>query len=114
MAELNPEDEQAVDRLTLQLLQDAYCDVAALLLSVQPEAARGLFHGVEQRIADTLSRLRVEQAEGPASQEVLIAVGIRLSGILDQAHGHPVEESGVREATGAGRDNDPAGPSRAQ
>ncbi len=42
MRALSAEDEQAVDRLTLQLLHDAYCDLAAVLRGAQPQAAAAI------------------------------------------------------------------------
>ena len=85
MRVLMGEDEQAVERLTLQLLHDAYCDLAAVLRGAQPQAAAAILGAMEQRVTDVLGRVCRQGLEGPAS--VAIAVGERIGAIMDQAHG---------------------------
>ncbi|MER2267171.1 hypothetical protein [Methylobacterium oxalidis] len=87
MAELIPADESAADRLAFHLLKDAYCDLAAVLRGAKPDAADALFFGIDKRIADSLARLHASGAEGPASQEIAVAVGMKIQEVLDQAHG---------------------------
>ena len=81
------DDEQAAERLTLQLLQDAFCDLAAVLRGAQPQAAAAILGVVEQRVADVLSRICRQDLEGPASTAIAIATGERIGAILDQAYG---------------------------
>ncbi|MDP4006306.1 hypothetical protein [Methylobacterium sp. NEAU K] len=87
MAAMKVEDEQAVERLTLQLLQDAYCDLAAVLRGAQPHAAAAILAVMEQRVTDVLTRICRQDSEGTASAEIAIAVGERIGEIMDQAHG---------------------------
>lgn len=83
MTELTHENAHAVDRLTLHLLQDAYFDVVAVLRGAQPKAAAAILAVMEQRVANTLTRIESdEDAAGIAS-----AVGARLDAIMKQAHG---------------------------
>jgi hypothetical protein len=87
MRTLTAEDEQAVERLTLRLLQDAYCDLAAVLRSAQPQAAAAILGVMEQRVADVLTRICRQGLEGDASEAIAVAVGERISEIMDQANG---------------------------
>lgn len=87
MRALSAEDEQAVDRLTLQLLHDAYCDLAAVLRGAQPQAAAAILGVMEQRVTDVLTRICRQGSEGAASVEIAVAVGERIGEIMDQAHG---------------------------
>jgi hypothetical protein len=87
MRVLTEADEQAVERLTLQLLHDAYCDLAAVLRGAQPQAAAAILGVMEQRVTDVLSRICQQGLEGPASVAIAIAVGERIGAIMDQAHG---------------------------
>ncbi len=95
MRALSAEDEQAVERLTLQLLHDAYCDLAAVLRGAQPQAAAAILGVMEQRVTDVLtgSAGRFGRA---ASVEIAVAVGERIGEIMDQAHGRDV--AGTRAA----------------
>lgn len=96
MRGLPAEDEQAVDRLTLQLLHDAYCDLAAVLRGAQPQAAAAILGVMEQRVTDVLTRICRQGSEGAASVEIAVAVGERIGEIMDQAHGRDV--AGARAA----------------
>ncbi|ACB23237.1 hypothetical protein [Methylobacterium radiotolerans] len=96
MRALSAEDEQAVDRLTLQLLHDAYCDLAAVLRGAQPQAAAAILGVMEQRVTDVLTRICRQNSEGAASVEIAVAVGERIGEIMDQAHGRDV--AGTRAA----------------
>jgi len=87
MKELSLEDERAVDRLTLQLLQDAYFDVAAVLSGAKPQASTAILAAIEQRFTDVLGRIYRDRSEGQASHAIAIAVGERLGEIMEQAHG---------------------------
>ncbi len=87
MQALSAEDEQAVERLTLRLLQDAYCDLAAVLRGAQPQAAAAILGVMEQRVTDVLTRICRQGSEGAASVEIAVAVGERIGEIMDQAHG---------------------------
>lgn len=87
MRTLKVEDEQAVERLTLRLLQDAYCDLAAVLRGAQPAAAAAILAVMEQRVTDVLTRICQQGSEGAASAEIAIAVGERIGEVMDQAHG---------------------------
>jgi len=87
MRTLKAEDEQAVERLTLRLLQDAYCDLAAVLRGAQPAAAAAILAVMEQRVTDVLTRICQQGSEGAASVEIAIAVGERIGEVMDQAHG---------------------------
>jgi hypothetical protein len=87
MTVLSHEDERAVERLTLQLLQDAYFDVAAVLGGAQPKAAAAILAAIEQRVTDVLVRICRDRSEGAASQPIAVAVGERLGEIMEQAHG---------------------------
>jgi hypothetical protein len=87
MRALAGEDEHAVERLTLQLLQDAYCDLAAVLRGAQPQAAAAILGIMEQRVTDVLGRICRQGSEGAASVAIAIAVGERIGEIMDQAHG---------------------------
>lgn len=87
MTEFKLEDERAVERLTLQLLQDAYLDVAAVLSAAQPKAAAAILAAIERRITDVLIRICREESEGQGSQPIALAVGERLGDIMEQAHG---------------------------
>lgn len=87
MTDLTPEEEQVVDGLAFHLLKEAYCDLAAVLLSVREEAARALFYGVDRRIADALARIHANSAEGPRTTPIVLAVGSKIGDVLDQAHG---------------------------
>ena len=84
---LSLEDERAVDRLTLQLLQDAYFDLAAIVQGTQPEAADAILLAIEQRFTDVLSGLCKHQSEGASTGAIAVAVGERLGEIIGQAHG---------------------------
>lgn len=96
MQALSAEDEQAVERLTLRLLQDAYCDLAAVLRGAQPQAAAAILGVMEQRVTDVLTRICRQSSEGAASVEIAVAVGERIGEIMDQAHGR--DGPGVRAA----------------
>ncbi|KST56648.1 hypothetical protein AO398_10280 [Methylobacterium sp. GXS13] len=87
MRTLKAEDEQAVERLTLRLLQDAYCDLAAVLRGAQPAAAAAILAVMEQRVTDVLTRICQQGSEGAASDRIAIAVGERIGEVMDQAHG---------------------------
>ena len=87
MRTLKAEDEQAVERLTLRLLQDAYCDLAAVLRGAQPAAAAAILAVMEQRVTDVLTRICQQGSQGAASAEIAIAVGERIGEVMDQAHG---------------------------
>lgn len=87
MIDLSHEDERAVERLTLQLLQDAYFDVAAVLSAAQPKAGAAILAAIEQRITDVLIRICRDHSEGEGSQPIALAVGERLGEIMEQAHG---------------------------
>jgi hypothetical protein len=87
MGALKAEDEQAAERLTLRLLQDAYCDLAAVLRGAQPAAAAAILTVMEQRVTDVRPRICQQGSEGPASAGIAIAVGERIGEIMDQAHG---------------------------
>ena len=87
MRVLTMEDEHAVERLTLHLLHEAYCDLAAVLRSAQPQAAAAILGAMEQRVTDVLGRICRQGLEGPASVAIAIAVGERIGAIMDQAHG---------------------------
>ncbi|MGH1573486.1 hypothetical protein ACRAWG_26010 [Methylobacterium sp. P31] len=87
MRALTAEDEQAVERLTLQLLHDAYCDLAAVLRGAQPQAAAAILGLMEQRVTDVLTRICRQGSEGAASVDIAIAVGERIGEIMDYAHG---------------------------
>lgn len=87
MRALTSEDEHAVERLTLQLLHDAYCDLAAVLRGAQPQAATAILGVMEQRVADVLTRICQQRSEGAASVAIAVAVGERIGEIMDQAHG---------------------------
>jgi hypothetical protein len=87
MRALAAEDEQAVERLTLRLLHDAYCDLAAVLRGAQPQAAAAILGVMEQRVTDVLARICRQGLEGPASVAIAVAVGERIGEIMDQAHG---------------------------
>lgn len=87
MRALTAEDEQAVERLTLRLLHDAYCDLAAVLRSAQPQAAAAILGVMEQRVTDVLTRICRQGLEGDASVAIAIAVGERIGEIMDQANG---------------------------
>ncbi|GJE10399.1 MULTISPECIES: hypothetical protein [Methylobacterium] len=92
MRALTEEDEQAVERLTLRLLHDAYCDLAAVLRGAQPQAAAAILDVMEQRVTDVLTRICRQRLEGEASEAIALAVGERISAIMDQANGrsgHP-------------------------
>lgn len=91
MTHLTHEDEHAVDRLTLNLLQDAYFDVVAVLRGAQPKAAAAILAVMEQRVANTLTRLCRDGADGAGSKTLASAVGERLGGIMEQAHGRVPE-----------------------
>jgi hypothetical protein len=81
------DEEQAVERLTLQLLQDAFCDLAAVLCGAQPQAAAAILTVMEQRVTNVLTRVCRQGLEGPASADIAIAVGERIGAIMDQACG---------------------------
>ena len=83
MTELTHENAHAVDRLTLHLLQDAYFDVVAVLRGAQPKAAAAILGVMEQRVANTLTRL----ARDGETAGLATAVGARLDAIMKQAHG---------------------------
>ncbi len=87
MMHLSPEDEGAVERLTLHLLQDAYVDLAEVLRAVEPEAADLLLTTIEQRFADVLAGLCRHRSEGESSRAIALAVGERLWDIVGRAHG---------------------------
>ena len=82
MTELTHENAHAIDRLTLHLLQDAYFDVVAVLRGAQPKAAAAILAVMEQRVANTLTRIEHDED----SAEVATAVGARLDAIMKQAH----------------------------
>jgi hypothetical protein len=90
MIDLPQEDERAVERLTVQLLQDAYFDVAAVLSAAQPKAAAAILAAIEQRITDVLVRICRDLSEGERSQSIALAVGERLGEIMEQAQGRRV------------------------
>ena len=75
MPELTPSHEAAVDQLTLQLLKDAYFDLAAILQSAQPLAAAAILAVMEQRVVDVLTRICRQRTEGDASDLIAMAVG---------------------------------------
>ncbi len=83
MTELTHENAHAVDRLTLHLLQDAYFDVVAVLRGAQPKAAAAILGVMEQRVANTLTRIERDEENAV----VATAVGARLDAIMKQAHG---------------------------
>jgi hypothetical protein len=87
MRALAAADEQAVERLTLRLLHDAYCDLAAVLRGAQPQAAAAILGVMEQRVTDVLDRICRQGLEGPASVAIAVAVGERIGEIMDQAPG---------------------------
>ena len=87
MQALSAEDEQAVERLTLRLLQDAYCDLAAVLRGAQPQAAAAILGVMEQRVTGVLPGICRQGSAGAASVEIAVAVGERIGEIMDQAHG---------------------------
>lgn len=88
MTNLSHEDEHAIDRLTLHLLQDAYFDVVAVLRGAQPKAAAAILAVMEQRVATALARMYRSDSEGASSHMIALAVGERLGEIMDQAHGN--------------------------
>ncbi|MCJ2015378.1 hypothetical protein [Methylobacterium sp. J-076] len=88
MTKLTHEDEHAIDRLTLHLLQDAYFDVVAVLRGAQPKAAAAILAVMEQRVANALTRMCRDDSEGTGSRGIAFAVGERLGDIMEQAHGH--------------------------
>jgi hypothetical protein len=88
MKQLSHEDEHAVDRLTLHLLQDAYFDVVAVLRGAQPKAAAAILGVMEQRVANALARICRDDSEGASSHAIALAVGQRLGDVMGQAHGH--------------------------
>lgn len=87
MTELTHENAHAVDRLTLHLLQDAYFDVVAVLRDAQPKAAAAILAVMEQRVANTITRLEREEATEEDGGGLAVAVGARLDAIMKQAHG---------------------------
>lgn len=87
MADLTPEDEQAVDRLAFLLLQDAYLDLAAVLKNINAGAAASVLDVIEERVTDALAGLHRQTAEGVASRAIAVAVGAKLSTALDEARG---------------------------
>lgn len=87
MTDLSLDDERVVERLTVQLLQDAYVELATVLFEARPEVAAAIFGGVEQRFTDVLTRIYQQGLEGVTSQEIAISTGERISEIVDQAHG---------------------------
>ena len=84
-----PDDERAVERLTLHLMEDAYCDLAAVLHGAHPQAAAAILAVMEQRVTDVLTRICRARSEGPRSEIIALAVGERIAEIMDQAHGRP-------------------------
>ena len=91
MRALTAEDEQAVERLTLRLLHDAYCDLAAVLRGAQPQAAAAILDVMEQRVTDVLTRIYRQRLEGEASEAIAITVGERISAIMEQANGRSTQ-----------------------
>lgn len=87
MSGLGQDDERAIDRLTMHLLQDAYLDVATVLSAAQPKAAAAILGAIEQRVIDVLERICRDRSEGVASQSIAVAVGERLGEIMEHAHG---------------------------
>jgi hypothetical protein len=80
-------EEQAVERLTLRLIEDAYYDLAAVVQGAQPQAAAALLAVMEQRVTDVLTGVCRTRAEGERSDAIALAVGERVAEIMDQAHG---------------------------
>lgn len=91
MNHMTHEDEHAIDRLTLHLLQDAYFDVVAVLRGAQPKAASAILAVMEQRVANALTRMCRDDSEGAGSKSIALAVGERLGEIMQQAHGRANE-----------------------
>lgn len=84
------EDEAAIDRLVLQLVRDAYCDLATLLAGAEPRVTEAIIHVIELRTVGVLKRIQEERSEGEASDAIVAAVGSRICALLDEAHGAAV------------------------
>lgn len=89
MAGLAQLEEQAVERLTLRLVEDAYYDLAAVVQAAKPQAGAALLAVMEQRVTDVLTLLCRTRSEGDRSEAIALAVGERIAEIMDQAHGRP-------------------------
>ena len=89
MAGLAQLEEQAVERLTLRLVEDAYYDLAAVVQAAKPQAAAALLAVMEQRVTDVLTLLCRTRSEDERSEVIALAVGERIAEIMDQAHGRP-------------------------
>ena len=97
MAGLTQSDEQAVERLTFRLIEDAYYDLAAVVQGAKPQAAAALLAAMEQRVTDVLTLVCRCRSEGGSSEAVALAVGERVADIMDQAHGRPSRARSLRE-----------------
>lgn len=87
MNSLSRDDEGAVDRLLLQLMRDAYCDLAALLSGARPAVTEAILHVIELRTLGVLKRICDERSEGESSEAIARAVGVEICALLDRAHG---------------------------
>ncbi len=80
-------EEQAAERLAHHLLQEAYQDLASVLLSANAKAAESLFYAIEKRTADALRAIVTDQSEGTASTRIARTVGSELNDLFERAHG---------------------------
>lgn len=86
VADLTPDDERAVERLSFYILKEAYGAVTAVVETLDPAAARTLFERIESQIEETLRRIHEQKSEGPASSGIAMAIAETLVPILDESH----------------------------